>query len=225
MRGLIGLLGAVVVLVTQAATAAELYKCKGDNGETVFSDQPCPGGETLPMRETPTYEALPPPARLPPIEDKAKKPDQIAYKLAITSPAVDDVIRDNEGKLQVQGTVSPALYEDHRVQLLLDGQPVGKPQQAPSWSLDDVERGEHSLVLAVVYKDGKKTVASSAPVKFVLFRASANHPANPGSSSATDLPDRNRLLQANWPQLQDAPQPGDPKPTPPTKPPTSGPRK
>ncbi|MFN4290995.1 MAG: DUF4124 domain-containing protein [Permianibacter sp.] len=205
-------------------SAGELYKCKGENGETVFSDQPCPGGETLPMRETPTY-AAPATPKLPVGETAAtskKKPEQ-TYQVQITEPAVDAVLRDNEGKVSVSASIAPSLDEDHRVQLLLDGSVVGLPGRASSWELTDVERGEHSVRVEVIHKAGK--LLGSAQSKFMLFRASANHNPDGAGNLQIRATSNGYLQQVHWPQLQDARQPGDPVPTTPTKPVTNGPRK
>lgn len=205
-------------------SAGELYKCKGENGETVFSDQPCPGGETLPMRETPTY-APPATPKLPVGEQAAtskKKPEQ-TYQVQITEPTADAVLRDNEGKVAVSASIQPSLDEDHRVQLLLDGSVVGVPGRASSWELTDVERGEHSIRVEVIHKAGK--LLGSAQSKFMLFRASANQ--NPDGAGNLQLKETGSgyVQQVQWPQLQDVRQPGDPVPTTPTKPVTNGPRK
>ena len=205
-------------------TAGELYKCKGENGETVFSDQPCPGGETLPMRETPTY-APPAAPKLPVGENSAaakKKPDQ-TYQVQITEPAIDAVIRDNEGKVSVSASIQPSLDEDHRVQLLLDGAVVGSPGRASTWELADVERGEHNIRVEVIHKAGK--LLGSAQGKFMLFRASANQNPDGAGNLQVRATDNGYLQRVQWPQLQDAGQPGDPPATTPTKPVSTGPRK
>ncbi|NQD36184.1 DUF4124 domain-containing protein [Permianibacter sp. IMCC34836] len=205
------------------APAAELYKCKGDNGETVFSDQPCAGGETLPLRETPTFEALPKPTPLPPTSAAGKPKQQVInYKLAISKPAAEEVIRDNEGRIGVEGSVSPMMDEDHRVRLLLDGKQVGELAQAPSWTLDEVDRGEHTLVIEVVHKSSGKVFASSPSSKFMLFRTSAGQTPNGAGGVPTATGYANG---ASWPGSGMAPQPGDPAPPAPTKPTHTGPRK
>ena len=204
--------------------AGELYKCKGENGETVFSDQPCPGGETLPMRETPTY-APPAAPKLPVGENAAaskKKPDQ-TYQVQITEPAADAVLRDNEGKVSVAASIQPSLDEDHRVQLLLDGSVVGSAGRATSWEINDVERGEHNIRVEVIHKGGK--LLGSAQSKFMLFRASANQNPDGAGNLQVRATSNGYVQQVQWPQPQDARQPGDPAPTTPTKPVTSGPRK
>lgn len=205
-----------------AVPAAEMYKCKGDNGEIVFSDQPCPGGETLPLRETPTYEALPPPMPLPPLgAGRQQKQAAITYQIAVTSPAIDEVIRDNEGHVSVTGTITPKMDEDHRVRLLLDGKAQGELQQEANWSLENVDRGEHTLVIEVVHKSSGKVFGNSPGSKFMLFRTSAGQSPD-GAAGPTATGYANGV---NWPGAGLAPQPGDVTPTAPTKPSHTGPRK
>lgn len=201
--------------------AGELYKCKGDKGETVFSDQPCPGAEVLPMKETPTYEALPAPTMPAPVSSTKKQ--ALSFKVHITSPQAEEVIRDNEGNVTVSATVQPGLDGIHQARLLLDGTPTGPAGGATSWQLTDVPRGEHSLVVEVIETKSGKVLTRSDSRTFALFRASANNPANPGADNLMVNP--NGSLRVSWPQQQAAAQPGDPKPVAPTKPANNGPRK
>ena len=205
-------------------SAGELYKCKGENGETVFSDQPCPGGETLPMRETPTYAPPPTPA-LPRATDAEEKEKAVQYVVEIVEPAADAVLRDNEGRVSVSASVKPALGPALQARLLLDGSPTGDVDGGTSWQLENVERGEHSVVVEIIHGRSDKVLARSASRAFVLFRASANQ--NPNGAGNLQLKETNSgyVQQVQWPQLQDARQPGDPVPTTPTKPVTNGPRK
>ena len=202
--------------------AGELYKCKGDKGETVFSDQPCPGAAVLPMKETPTYEALPAPTMPAPLAP-AKKKVEINYKISFTSPQPDEVFRDNEGNISVAANVQPVLHEDHQARLLLDGAPSGAPARTTSWQLADVPRGEHSLVVEIIDRKSGKVLHRSDSRTFALFRTSANSPANPGADNL--MVNTNGSLRVSWPQQQAAAQPGDPKPVAPTKPANNGPRK
>lgn len=216
--------GSGVPGVVQAA--GELYKCKGANGETVFSDQPCPGAETLPLRETPTYS--PPPAPVLPTGPTpltgSKGQKQPVFQVSVLEPGPDAVLRDNEGKITVSARIQPALGEDHQVRLLLDGTPVGAAGRATDWSLQDVERGEHNLRVEVFDKLTGK-VLGQAQSKFMLFRASVNQTPNGGANLQVIPTGSGYVQQAAWPQLQNAPQPGDKPASPPTKPGSSGPRK
>lgn len=223
---LVGCIAGVAVAPGAVHGAGELYKCKGANGETVFSDQPCPGAQILPLRETPTYS--PPPAPVLPtgpasqVSGKAQK--QPVFQVSILEPGPDAVLRDNEGKVTVIVRIQPALGEEHQVRLVLDGSLVGAAGRGTDWSLQDVERGEHNLQVEVFDKLTGKVLAQ-AQSKFMLFRASVNQTPNGGANLQVVPTGSGYVQQAAWPQLQNAPQPGDKPTSPPTKPGGSGPRK
>lgn len=163
-------------LITLPATlpitgmAAEAYKCKGPKGETVFSDTPCGDGKTIELKEVPTYQAAPVPD-LPPLPAK-KKAKADSYQLSFAAPAPDAVLRDNEGKVNVEVSLKPGLGPDDFIQLKLDGELVGKKGRQTSWSLTGVVRGVHNLTVEVLDQNDK--VLTSATTSFVLHQASAN---------------------------------------------------
>ncbi len=219
-RWLVAVLGVWLAVAADGSAGAEgqLYKCKGSKGETVYSDQPCPGGEPLPMKETPTFQALPPPTLPAPVSKSAPKAPTINYQLAITKPAPDEVLRDNEGNVAVAGTVSPQLGDDHKVRLLLDGQPTGQPGNQTSWDLTNLDRGEHTVAIEVFNTKTGKSVQASPSVKFMLFRTSGNN-RNPG------LGTNGEQMQPYWPSMTAAAQPGDPTPPKTVTRPPGGPRR
>jgi len=114
------------------------------------------------------------PRRAAPSEKAAKS----TYTATITSPANETIIPNGPGNFSVSATVSPALQGDHRLQLLIDGTPVQEPQKGGSWSLTNVFRGEHSLVVSVIDETGAQVTASEPVIVFV-FRPSTHKRAKP----------------------------------------------
>ncbi|HXF67555.1 MAG TPA: hypothetical protein VNK67_12780 [Burkholderiales bacterium] len=97
--------------------------------------------------------------------------------IAIVSPAPEQTVHDNEGRVPVSVAVTPAdaLDTGHRVRVTLDGRAHGAPRHALSFTLEGVERGEHTLQAELVDAGGR-ALAVSAPVKFYLWQASRLFP-------------------------------------------------
>ena len=88
--------------------------------------------------------------------------------------------------MTVNVSLEPALNPDDRLVLYMDGV---KAQEGanPQFSLANVDRGAHSLSVAVVDKDGKELKRSNT-VSFTLLRHSVQHskppPQKPPSNPA-----------------------------------------
>jgi hypothetical protein len=100
-----------------------------------------------------------------------------AYVIAITSPAAQQTIQDNDGDLQVEVEASPVLSKDSAARWVvqLDGNdhaaiPVSSPIR-----INGIDRGQH--VLRVELQDAKgEVIAASEPVTFYMWQASRLFP-------------------------------------------------
>jgi len=97
---------------------------------------------------------------------------QSGSTIAITKPADGQTVHDNEGTVPVE----VMLKGTGRIVTLFDGKRYGAPQGNTSFVLESVDRGEHTLQVQLVDAAGK-ALASSAPVQFYLWRASALSPS------------------------------------------------
>ncbi|MFP5507420.1 MAG: hypothetical protein ACLGH6_14580, partial [Gammaproteobacteria bacterium] len=97
-------------------------------------------------------------------------------RFELTSPADDGTIRDNTGAITVSFAIEPELKTElgHRLVVLLDGQPQA-PVQAASVTLDNVDRGAHSLQGRIVDANGK-VVISTPSIQVHLHRQSVQMP-------------------------------------------------
>jgi hypothetical protein len=170
MRNLLLLL----VLLTTTPVLADVYRTVDEDGNVIFTDQPSPGAERIEIRKIPTIEA--PPPRL--LEEEAQAPalpEPPGYsKLEITFPVDDTSVRDNAGNVTVNVSLEPALSPNDKLVLYMDG---AKAQEgaSPQFSLANVDRGIHSLSVAVVDKDGSELKRSNT-VSFTLHRISKPGP-------------------------------------------------
>jgi hypothetical protein len=169
-------LTAITLALLATVSYAQIYKQVDEDGNVTFTDQPPADGQPVELGTTNT--APPPvnayPRRAAPSEKAAKS----TYTATITSPANETIIPNGPGNFSVSATVSPALQGDHRLQLLIDGTPVQEPQKGGSWSLTNVFRGEHSLVVSVIDETGAQVTASEPVIVFV-FRPSTHKRAKP----------------------------------------------
>lgn len=167
------LLAFFICLILPLEAWGQIYRWVDEQGKTVYSDTPKPGAEIVDLPPLPTFS--------PPAPGKAaepRQPDEPAAHpytaLTIAQPGNDETIHDNSGTLAVALTLSPALQteQDHRIKIFLDGEALPNTQAATHFSLTEIERGGHTLQVAVVDRSGQLLI-TSAPTTFYMWRASA----------------------------------------------------
>lgn len=184
MRRLLFLLFALMCACAQAA----VYKKELPDGSVIFSDQPSPDSEEIEVPELQTFPPPPQPAFFEP-ETKPAKETAISYsQVVITTPANEATIRENSGKVEIKVTIEPPLQTQagHKVLVTLDGKAIGDPATTLQYTLDNVDRGAHTLQASVLDASGT-TLMTSATVTFYLKRHSIllnNKLPSPGASPA-----------------------------------------
>lgn len=143
---------------------AEIYKWTDSNGTVHFSDVPHSGAQQviLPAQDTSSpAKGASPSANVPEkiIENQSQK---IEKAVSISQPKAEETIRNNQGYIPVIVNVEPELAKEDLMQVLLDGQPIGKPQHTKLFALDNVLRGEHSIAVQLVDKDNNVITFSEA---------------------------------------------------------------
>lgn len=162
-----------LLLALPLTVSAEVFRTVDEHGNVTFSDQPSKNAERVKLPPVPTYSA--PPA--PPITAGAPEqsdPDDIYKSMRITSPENDAAVRENSGNLTVSLALQPGLSnaQGHRIQVYLNGSPVGEPGATTNFSLTNLDRGTHTLNAAVL--DGKgRTLIESDIVTFHMMRVTA----------------------------------------------------
>ncbi|GAB5381454.1 MAG: hypothetical protein Alis3KO_34260 [Aliiglaciecola sp.] len=152
-----------------AVNASELYKIVHEDGTVTYTDKPTKGAVLVDLEKTNS-------ATMPALVDSktqqlpAKRVDKALpkYQLTILSPAKEETIRNNLGKVTVTGQLDPV--GNGKFELYLDGQLV-QTSPAPSFQLQDVVRGEHSIQIKFIHHTGK-ILASSEPRVFFVHQAS-----------------------------------------------------
>lgn len=167
----------ILLLISFAASAA-VYKWVKPDGTILYSDRP-PNENTAPtdLPDVQEIKVVPPSSSAPDIPPSDQNEQQSTHeytKLEITSPANDSTLRDNSGKVDVSLSLEPPLQEGDVVAITLDGKDIGQGQ-SPAFFLNNVDRGTHSLQVAVKDASGN-TLISSSTVSFHVQRTSVLQP-------------------------------------------------
>jgi hypothetical protein len=133
-----------------------------------------PTGASVQRVEIREPNSAPPPTPAPRATTE-QQPAQAATPpeptVTITSPANEATIAMGPGNFTVSAAVAPALSRTERLVLMMDGQPVGAPQESASWFIEGALRGPHDLVVQRTTTRGK-TIALSEPVRVYVLRPS-----------------------------------------------------
>jgi len=92
--------------------------------------------------------------------------------MTITSPAEDEAIRSNPGTVDVAVDLEPALFKGHKVRIYLDGTAAPEELAATTITLQNVDRGTHTLQASVVDAQGREQIRSPA-ITFHMLRVAA----------------------------------------------------
>lgn len=168
------------------AASGQIYRTVDADGNVVFTDIPPREGETGEqiIVETPNLiiaeEALGPRDEwVVEPEDEAEE-EKFSYgSLIVKSPVNDEPIRENAGNITIQSVANPTLRQGHTMRLMLDGQLVKEGSRA-EFSLTNVDRGTHWVVMEIYNADGELLIRSE-PSSFHMLRYAGGTP-RPGPS-------------------------------------------
>ncbi len=178
------------VLVVPLASTQVAYTWVDENGVMHFSDTPNQGAKTIslpnlegaaPAPEVESTELLEPQAGAEQPEETptTQSEKNLPLQLTIQSPQHGETSRSNRGLLSIQLELNRKLGIGEQLQLLLDGNPYGAPQNSTNWQLSNVDRGTHTL--SIHAKRSGKLIASTSPITVHLHRASVK-PSTKGAN-------------------------------------------
>ena len=152
---------------------AEVYKWTDNNGNVHFSDKPHTGAETVTIQPTQTYSPPHNQETSIPTTEETKGDTSTPYtKIMIIQPQEQATLRNNQKMVSVVAAIEPELKKDDAVQLLFDGEPSGPPQTSLTFTLSDVNRGSHIILLQIIDKSGA-IIGSSQPITFYMHQTIA----------------------------------------------------
>lgn len=160
---------------------AQVYRWTDASGQQHFSDRPPQQAEDA---ISPSAAELVPPERYSappvgweptPVPRQPAQPRQDAganpyERIVLLEPANEATIWSAPGEVAVTLELTPALREGDRVQVYLDGK-VHSSGAATSLLLSNVDRGTHSIALAVQDASGRELIRSASHT-FYLHRPS-----------------------------------------------------
>lgn len=163
----------VGLFVASSATYGQIYRTVDANGNVVFTDiapvdrSAGSAPQTVTVEPVNTYEpaAQPAPANTPVTSTAAG----YYTELAVISPTEDATIRDNAGNVQIEVAITPGLRSDHRLLLVLDGEPTEVEADNGVFELSNVDRGTHTAGARAVDRQGNVLI-ESGPTTFNLMR-------------------------------------------------------
>ncbi|MGK0673709.1 MAG: DUF4124 domain-containing protein [Halothiobacillaceae bacterium] len=168
----------LLLALSLAVQAAEVYRYVDEKGGVVFTDRPQKGAEKLIIEPAPATSVVVPrlPAAVPaaPAVIKPGSEPFAGYEaLRITQPSPDESLISTVGDVDVSINLHPALRADlgHGLTVLLDGTPVAQNSTRMNFVLNNVDRGEHVLEAYVLDATGAVLI-QAVPVRFSLHRPS-----------------------------------------------------
>ena len=159
----------LIVCISTVAQAASVYRWVDNDGQIHYSDRQTNGSESVELRESSVYTPL----ELPDIsqdeeaadtdEEEGLEGEESGYEsLRVVVPENDESVRSNEGQVRVSIELQPGLAEGHKIRLYLDGSKASGELPTTQVTLQNVERGTHSLAVAVVDATDRELIRSPA---------------------------------------------------------------
>ena len=156
------------------ASADDVYRWVDSNGVVHYSDKPqAPNDKPAVLPHLQTYAPGATPPGLPAAPAGASPARPAVAAIEITSPEPEETIRDAEGKFTVTVGASPAAGQG--LIFYLDGTPQNEqPTPSTAFLYTGVERGQHSIAVALMGANGQE-LAHSDTVTIFMKPPSVNH--------------------------------------------------
>ncbi|WP_158223123.1 DUF4124 domain-containing protein [Halovibrio salipaludis] len=157
------------------AVAGEIYRHVDENGNVTYSDEPFSDNsqamELEPLPEVSLPDSPVRESRNSERENNRGNDGQQGYEsVEITQPEHDSAFWRGDGLVVVRFQSQPSLRPGHRFALELDGERTRRSRNT-SFTLENMNRGTHEIVIHVVNANGE-TISSSDVTRFTLHRPS-----------------------------------------------------
>lgn len=150
-------------------SAAEIYKIINSDGTISYSDQPPVDAQTeevaLPdVFVLPAVSVPSAPARV-----ATQNPSPSSKSVRIHSPLDEEVVRGPDNSLSIRVSVSPAIAEDEKLQLIHNGSHYGEPQSSGEWNLTRLPPGTQKFSVRLVDANAQNIGESSTITVYVIL--------------------------------------------------------
>ena len=184
----------LLALAPVMASAATVYRHIDEQGNVSYSDRP-DQGEAVTLSPLTVVPATPDASSSSSLNNRpqpgnsssqsASSPFLPYTTFRIASPNNEQTLPTGyAGNVQVELSIEPALRDDHRVRLLVDGQISQSAMHTSVFMVTGLNCGEHQLVAELLDANGRVRHRSE-PVTLFVQRASVNMPRNPNNPSNT----------------------------------------
>lgn len=161
-----------VLYATVAGAEGTIYRWVDQDGKVHFGDRPPAAGPRGEITTLPAINIVTPAETAPSEEDEDTTPAgrAVAYsRFEIVSPRDDEAVRANDGNVTITLGIEPALFAGHVVRLVLDGDEAARGSGL-QMTLNNLDRGTHTLAAEVIGRDGRVIVQTPA-LRFHVLRA------------------------------------------------------
>jgi len=174
MRHLIVLM--IVIAVSQVW--AGVYKWTDEEGNIHYSDKPVHQAEELSVPGLPASDTAgsakeaqaPDKGELDAWVNGDEQEDKGYGQFEIVSPEEGQTFRNDNGELEVGILLQPALKPGHKIQVLVDANPVQADVSSTQMVLRNLSRGTHQLQAQIIDEQGEVQAASKL-INFHMRRA------------------------------------------------------
>lgn len=181
---IVPLLGGGILCASETARAqTSVYRYVDDHGNVFFTDRGLFRGTKIDVPPLQTYHALHG-ANVTKAQtltvDRSQRATTIQSSIdsgpgyasfEVLSPKHDEVVRNDAGNVDVALSLSPDLVTGHKIQIVLDGTPVGESDRMLMVTVANLDRGTHAISGRILGVDGNLLMATK-PVTFHLKRRS-----------------------------------------------------
>ena len=151
--------------------AEDVYRTVDEHGNVIYTDTPAQGAEKIRVDEVQTIN----PGDVPQfVYTQPADAGDTYSRLEIVSPENDSVIQGNNVTVSVALEPPLNLRTGHYLELRLDGNEAASGSGL-QFTLSNLERGTHTLDMAVVDQSGNRLIISP-PVSFTIYQQSVPKP-------------------------------------------------
>lgn len=163
----------MVLFTSLPLYAKDVYKWTNEEGVVIYSDTYRDGAERIRVPGgNSSFRAPSDTTDQPQSGGEGSLTGDTGYtSLEIVQPESNATIRNNEGTVAVGLVITPALAEGHSIKIVVDGAELEGEMRGTQFSLNNLNRGSHSLVTRIVDADGNVLLSSSS-INFHLRKAS-----------------------------------------------------
>lgn len=155
------------MILTGAAAAGGIYKSYDKSGNPVYTDSPSQGSRAVEPRPMMTMPSLPKQAVKPAGTGSPAVVAPAVYALAIQRPKADDAMIRGAEPFKIEYSLEPVLWPQHHLEMLLDGNSLGRDNLHPEISPQALDPGQHRLLIQIT--DAKDNVMTTTSTDFFIL--------------------------------------------------------